>query len=726
MTLIEIDDIFGEDESVRQRLDELVRDAGTSTFQQQPHFTLDADNDQQAFIRSDARTIRLLAPAGSGKTQSIVNRILSRCTQDPKSLEQFLVLTFDNAAATSLREKLADAITQTGRTELTAVTPNIFTLNSFGYRLLRRSLRDHCKRTQMGNDSVRQAREIVREVLKSLRAAAPEKASLLPQRLAARVYVDLIGALKNHIVLVDELATHSQGAIDGVLHLVEMGLFRPWLAGLSGQDAKREQRTILNLLVFIYRQYEEEMTRRRRIDFDDQKLLPYLALRNQPELARAIMARFQSVIVDEFQDINRLDFELIQIIASEKQLIVVGDDDQAIYAFRGCSPDYIINFADRSGRAVDSHVLHTNYRCPRNIVEMGNRLIANNTNRVGKTQIAKKKEDADVQLWHSLNSASEAQIIARFVKRLHAREQKNGLRYSDIAVLLRMNCQSLPIQIAFAIEEIPFRCRPADNILVSQIMTNLLGLIQLHLHIVKNVGYCTAEDSELIARTLARNVTPDNIKRFHRSIKRCGGYVNASMMPGKVFMLGGAIRHWQFQNAIQALIRRAACPSDLINRITTNFRAIYGIVGTLDDALNDDVPLAELLDISDRFRGSIADFHEALTRLVAVVQSGLFVEENGDGVNLTTFFRAKGLQWHTVIIPTANQRVIPSSGSSIEDERRLFYVAVTRVKTNLVIAYVRQAVDAQVQCSQFIEEMGLTDATEKRATPIKRGRKKKK
>ena len=397
---IEIDDIFGRDEAIRSKVDELVAQVQTPTFSSEIDFTRDADEDQLAFINCDSRTIRLLAPAGSGKTQSIANRVLHYCTRESRSLDQFLILTFDNAAASSLRDKMHDGIQTSG---MTVGAPNVFTLNSFGYRLVRGALRESVSRHQVGDDPVRQAREIVREILRKLRKDVPEKANMLPRRLAARVYVDLISALKNHIIMANELINQSQDAIDKFLELVEHGLFQPWLEGLDGPLAAKQRRTILNLIVHIYRKYEYELQRRRSIDFDDQKLLPYLALRDNLSLVNAVMARYRSVIVDEFQDINRLDFELIQTLAAAKQLIVVGDDDQAIYGFRGCSPDYIINFADRSAREMETCILRVNYRCPRNIVEMGNKLIANNKYRVPKTQRAHKKYDADVRLWHSLN-----------------------------------------------------------------------------------------------------------------------------------------------------------------------------------------------------------------------------------------------------------------------------------------------------------------------------------
>jgi superfamily I DNA/RNA helicase len=125
-----------------------------------------------------------------------------------------------------------------------------------------------------------------------------------------------------------------------------------------------------------------------------------------------------------------------------------------------CSPDYLIDFQERVGRAVETHILRTNYRCPQNVVEMGNRLIAHNTNRIDTNQVAHRADVADVKLWHCLNSASEAQVIARLIKQLYADRSAKGFNYSDLAVLRRINSQSLPPQIALALEEIPYHWGP--------------------------------------------------------------------------------------------------------------------------------------------------------------------------------------------------------------------------------------------------------------------------
>ena len=168
-----------------------------------------------------------------------------------------------------------------------------------------------------------------------------------------------------------------------------------------------------------------------------------------------------------------------------------------------------------------------------------------------------------------------------------------------------------------------------------------------------------------------------------------------------------------YRQAMRAL-QEDADPVEIVERIE-QFCYISGLIGNLEDALNNYLPLGEFVDIASRFRGSTEQFHEMLSGLLAVREGLYHPEEDGDAVNILTYFRAKGRQWPTVIIPGANQKIIPLPWSDIEDERRLFYVAVTRPMSNLIISYVREAVGFKIDPSQFIAEMGLTDAEEKRA-----------
>jgi DNA helicase II / ATP-dependent DNA helicase PcrA len=699
------EDMFAQDADDLERLEKIAADLQLNDRSRVFDFTAQADAEQKDFIDCASSLIRLIAPAGSGKTQSIVNRVLSRVSKGER-LNRFLMLTFDNSAGLSLSEKFRTGLAS--RNISVQEVPQVMTLNKFGFGLFRTVLSGKYGSYRIGEKPASDQREAVRRALHELRNSKPEIHNLLPRRLAYRVYADLFSTLKNNLLLPDKI--FSSGRQQYIDWCKANRILSPWHKEAAHDSNEGLQ--IVNALANLYRYYCQIMAGHFRIDFDDQKLLPYLALAENEGLARAVSNQFRCIIVDEFQDINLLDFEFIRLIARDKELIVVGDDDQAIYAFRGCSPEFILRFPEYMKRPVETHVLNVNYRCPRNIMEMSARLIQHNTDRIAKSPTAAKDVEADVKLWHCLNSASEAQVIARTIKRIYCELGPDGFRYSDIAILCRMNSQSLPIQMALIREEIPYHCRKEDNIIVSETMERLLGLIGLHLKLTENPEYSSRFETRLLCECYFQYPRDADIDLLHRLVEQTGRYDHAAQAaggkPGTKFTKS-------FSAAVASLFP-AVGAAELVQTIALRFKNLGGIVGTLEDALNDSLPLGELIDIVGRFRGDLRQFHGMVSALLTKVQGGIYHGEPGDAVNLLTYFRAKGRQWHTVIIPGVNQKVVPHMRSKIEDERRLFYVAVTRATHNLLLSYVRQAVRVAVEPSQFLGEMGLGKGSEKRAT----------
>jgi DNA helicase-2/ATP-dependent DNA helicase PcrA len=213
---------------------------------------------------------------------------------------------------------------------------------------------------------------------------------------------------------------------------------------------------VIEALIWLFKAYEMALRRDNVLDFDDQKLRAYLSLKENPQLLVSVQSQFSEIIVDEFQDINTLDFAFIKTLSVRSDLMVTGDDDQAIYGFRGCSPDYIIDLESHLGRKVISYELQTNYRCPCNIVEHADRLIRNNRRRIIKNPIAHNSGTSDIKVIKSLTAGLEAKTVVSFIRRV-LRGNKN-LTLTDFVVLYRTNAQSLPLQIEFILNDIP--CRP--------------------------------------------------------------------------------------------------------------------------------------------------------------------------------------------------------------------------------------------------------------------------
>lgn len=700
-------DIFGQDKNSVKQLEQMLSAVQINNQSKDFEYIYSADDEQKKFINSSCETIRLLAPAGSGKTQTIINRVLKKISTGDTP-DSYLILTFDNAAKISLEEKYNEGL-QNINSKVT-LKPSITTLNSFGNRIIRDYLKDIYRNYSVALDSDCYA--AIKVTLDELKAKAPNIYKLFPRYIKRKVYLDVISNFKNFIIDPDNIDTNL------CIELFrETKMLTPWFDYAASVTNNEQYKTqIPSAFVFIYQKYCEILKNNAKIDFDDQKLISYLHLIKDRKLTSMVVSQYKEVIVDEFQDINKLDFELIRLLSENRILIVVGDDDQAIYTFRGCSPKYIINFDKLSNRTIENIVLSINYRCPKNIVELSKNLISNNQFRIQKESIPDRQDLADVVVWNAINSGGEAQIIARMIKRIYDTKNTSGFKYGDVAVLYRVNSQSLPLQIALLLEDIPYYCRKEDNIIISEIMKKLLMLIELHLKLLQDQNYFDIKHTRNLVECFHRYSNERDITELNNFIAQSGGYKNFTQ---KYFNFNNRLINRDFVISIAGLFLSYPNPEKLVGFLTTSFKNMSGVIGTLEDALNNALPLGEFVDIASRFRGSIKEFYTLLIGLQNKVQAGLYKnKEEPDAVSLITYFRAKGRQWNTIFLPGSNNGVIPDFRSLIEDERRLFYVAITRATSNLFISYVRKHVGVNINISQFILEMGLSEGEQKRATDI--------
>ncbi|MBA3583594.1 MAG: ATP-dependent helicase [Gemmatimonadetes bacterium] len=485
-------------------------------------------------IESTARTLRVVASAGSGKTQTIVERIAHqiRGGLDPCRL---LVLTFDAGAARSLRERLAARVGGAGG-------PPVATLNAFAYRLLRRWVpREHRP------IAPRQVRE---NLLQGVIEALGRKSALHRSALVAgeRSYEGLFSLFKN--ALFDPRAPTEPTLAGFILESSHAAPFLPMT-----RDRALLERSV-QALIWLFTAHEHAMGQNGWMDFDDQKLRAWVALRGNGGLRQRVERRYSEVIVDEFQDINRLDFELIRIIARRSRLLLAGDDDQAIYGFRGCTPDFILDPQGHLKRAVASYELQTNYRNAPNLMRQAERLISHNRRRIPKHPVPHRRDKATITVHEAASPEAEAGMVVADIERQLG--ENPALRPRDVAVLYRMHVQSLPLRAALCAAAIPYTVQDRGD------------------------------------------------------------------FPG------------------------------------------------------------------DETAGDLGD------------EGGL-----RNGVELLTCFKAKGLQWDTVFLIGCNAGLIPHPRAPVEEERRLFYVAMTRAIAHLRISYIAPFDTGEGAPSPFLAEAGL-------------------
>ena len=681
---------FTQDFQVRQQaleaLEHRITEAPIDAREPLASYVPDADPHQRRVIEAGEATIRVVAPAGCGKTQTVINRVLTR-VRNGINPARILVLTFDNAAATSLRTKLQDRLAAIG-TELSGL--KISTLNAFGYSVLREYVPREFK---LVIPDFRQ-RRLFREVKNALRERSADRFAALPRNIEDRFYLEFFSMLKNE--LFDARDIDPQRFADFLLE-------RPQATPFFINPTDRELvRSVIQAIMWLYRAYEKVMQRENLLDFDDQKLRAYLCLTNNPSLLGALQRQFSEIIVDEFQDINRLDFVFIKALAAEAVLVVTGDDDQAIYGFRGCTPDFIIDLSRHLNRPVTSHELRINYRCPSNIVEHANRLIRHNQRRIEKNPISHNGTPSQIKVVSTLSAGIEAKSIVSFIKRVKRASPAMG--YKDLVVLYRTNAQSLPLQIEFILSNIPYYVRDEDNIITNEVLERLLGVLRLKLALGEN-RLPSARDALLTVRSYFRYIDAHASNGLDRLFSRNASFLE-NISSDEFYVILPKARQSQLISAVREMLEAGPLLATL-DVLAKRFHGLQGMIGSLEDVIEEKVPLGEIYELAANFRGNIADFVTTIQRALDLARrSGAGRDQEG-GVSLLTYFKAKGLQWHTVILTTCNDGLIPHRKAPIEDERRLFYVAMTRASSNLLISYVKNVCNNRVAPSRFLYEAGL-------------------
>jgi DNA helicase II / ATP-dependent DNA helicase PcrA len=649
-------------------------------------FVTNADRYQEKVIQSQEETIRVVAPAGSGKTQTILNRVLQR-VREGLNPERILIVTFDNAAASSLLTKLR---AQLEELNLTLNTLRIRTLNAYGYELLRQYFSDEYKPVIPDY----RPRKLVQEIKGALKTKSPERHQLLPKGIKDRFYTEFFSLLKNE--LFDPRRLDPQQLADFIMKSPQA---KPFFDSGTGKSVVKQ---VIEAVIWLFMAYERTLQRENYLDFDDQKLRPYICLKNSTEICEALQGKFSEIIVDEFQDINRLDFALVKLLAERCTLVVTGDDDQAIYGFRNCSPDYIIDLDKYLNRKIASFELKVNYRNPANLVEHSARLIRHNTRRIPKDPIPNVNQRAEIKVVSSLSAGLEAKLIVSFIQKV--RRSHGHLNFRDFAVLYRTNAQSLPLQVEFILSEIPYYVRQQDNILENEVLDRLLGFLKLKLRIQEGLQP-SAHDAVLTLQAYFKFLLPVTSNRLHQYFERATDFFEA-LTTDEILNIAPFIGQSNLLPAIREAVS-AASLMDTLNVVAKHFKGVRGMIGSLDEAMEERMPLGEIFELAANFKGNTWQFVKTIEGALESARRTRAGNDQEQGVALLTYFKSKGLQWHSVILTSCNEGIIPHSRAPIEDERRLFYVAMTRASSNLLVSYVKRACNNAVIPSRFIREAGL-------------------
>ena len=616
----------------------------------------------------------VLAGAGSGKTRVLTHRIAHLVEDLNVAPWQIMAITFTNKAAAEMRERLQSLIGGGARGMW------VSTFHSMCVRILRTD----CERVGFAkgftiyDDS--DSKRLVEQIMDELNI--DKKRYPIP-------------ALRNRI---------SQAKND--LQVAEV--FAEKTSDQVGQVAAR-----------VYTRLQERLRQLNAFDFDDLLLYTWLLLKNHPDVLAAYQNRFRYLMVDEYQDTNHAQYVLTQLLAAaHKNIMVVGDDDQSIYSWRGADLRNILDFEKDypEARVVK---LEENYRSMGNILAAANAVIANNLTRKPKKLFTSKPAGDKISVYSATDERDEGRWIASEIEHQHG----EGMSYNQIAVFYRINAQSRMLEDMLMRAGVPYRLiggtRFFDRAEIRDVMAYLNLVVNpandVAAHRVINVpkrgiGKTTVEHIDYVARETGitflqaaelciaddqiRSATRKAIAEFVALIHEAQGYAgDLRKVVEAIVDKAGLIRVLEAENS-----------DDAAGRIE-NIQELFGVVDeyaqTHDDAdalfeppTAEDAPEADDEPPVRTFQAnSLPDFVEWVTLRTDMDT----VAEDGEAITMMTIHAAKGLEFDCVFVAGMEESLFPHGNSSqdsqgLEEERRLAYVAITRARKKLYLtnAFTRQ------------------------------------
>jgi DNA helicase II / ATP-dependent DNA helicase PcrA len=665
-----------------------------------PHYLRDLNPAQCRAALATEGPVLVLAGAGSGKTRTLVLRIahLIRSGVDPKRI---LAVTFTNRAAEEMRERVGQVVGKEARR---------ITLSTF-HALGARILRDHGSAIGLQRDFAIYA--------------TGEQLGVIRRIMAEEVHV---------------AATAGDDRFDAKRVLHEISRWKNQLASPAEASAEvaegrlRENRAddYAVLSAAIYPRYEESLRAAGACDFDDLLLLPVELLRGHAEVRECLWKRWHYLMVDEYQDTNGAQLELARLLAGpRKNLCVVGDDDQSIYAWRGADLRNILDFEHHFAGA-EVVVLEENYRSTQRILDAANAVIANNSARKVKRMRTSNGPGPKIDYWELGGTAAksaeeeEAEMVSREIgiRRFHEK-----LSWSDFAVVYRTNLQSRPLEEALRAAKIPYRVvggtsyfdrkEIADAVAYLRVVLNPRDEVSLRRIInypTRGIGRTTVLRLVEAARGSGRSLW-ETVERSDQvtdvsgapaaALARFAALINQARDSHAVLdpssppaategTLGRWVREFLEHIALEDAIR-AENPSQRAAEIRTdNLRDFISSLGSYESRI-----WAEPPDPDDEEGWEPPSLRDFLNRVSLVgdmdEDASRKEDDEGERVTLLTLHSAKGLEFSHVFLVGLEEEILPhartvaelatqSTGDPLAEERRLFYVGITRARHRLTLS----------------------------------------
>lgn len=601
----------------------------------------------QAISHMDGPAMVLAGP-GSGKTTVITHRIKNLIEKAEVRPENILVVTFTKAAAISMQKRFS-TLMNGGKGQLVTFG----TFHSVFYKILRKSRRYEATEIL----SERQKTDYIREIIGRYGISSNDISEL------SQNIINDIGNIKGNMLNAQE--------------------YEP-------SCCKKED------FIKVYNAYNLELKKDGKMDFDDILRECYLLLCENHTILEQWRELYKYILIDEFQDINRIQMNIIELLASPlNNIFVVGDDDQSIYGFRGARPEIMIEFKDYYPEA-ELIVLDVNYRSTQSIINVAGRVIENNKTRLDKCAHANNNKDFQPDIRKFRNQVEELKFVVSKIKEY----ENQGISLSEMAILVRNNSQIQEISSFLKNRKIEAESgKHRSNIYNGMVAKDILSYVRGAL---KFDGTYFNEDLIYVLNKPQRYISRQVVLSVNMNISAVRRIYSKNNIDSFLFHIE-MIRKLPPQAAL-SYIRKGAGYEEYLR--------LY--------AIENNIPMSGLLKQLEQLVQECSKFN-TLEQWINSIDSAQNSEGQNFGkkssveggtnnrINIMTMHGSKGLEFKAVFIVDANQGIIPTSKAlrerDFEEERRLFYVAITRAIDYLNIYAVEERLGCPIEVSMFVEEM---------------------
>ena len=624
------------------------------------------DEQQKALLQTEGAVL-VVAGAGSGKTRLLTHRIAYLIKEKHVSPHNILAITFTNKASKEMKERCDQIVGQEGNVWIS-------TFHSMCARILRKeieALGDYTNNFTIYSDQ--DSDKVFKNIFSNLKIDKDEtKKSIMFH----------ISNLKNNNLSIQE--------------------YEKLYSYLSNFDYIKK----------TYLMYENELKKVNALDFNDLLNKTYELFVKCPNVLEKYQERFKYILVDEFQDTNKIQYDLVKLLAGKyKNIFVVGDEDQCIYTWRGANYNNIFDFQN-DFENVKVFKLEQNYRSTKNILNLANELIKKNKSRIDKNLWTDKSEGKKPEVRLVYDEREEAEIVAREIVDL---VQNEGYSYSDFAVLVRLNALTLPFEEKFLTYNISHRIYGGFKFYERAEIKNLISYLRLFLNPRDDISFLR------IINFPKRGIGDSAIKTLTTIASENELSLMNLVLQSEKFELGALTKKLEnFKNIYISLLSsyEDLTLSNFVEKVIKDFDIKSAYASGSEEDLERQLNINTFISAVQEFEknnpgGTLLDFLESVT-LVSDIDT---MDSENNAVTIATIHSVKGLEFRYVFIVGLEEKIFPISRAygkdeDMEEERRLMYVAITRAKENLMLTrcrtrflYGRREYEID---SRFLKELGLS------------------